>query len=298
VGDRIKRTKLHDRFGGGRQSGISPSRSTPNVFIFSDPASGEQHGYLDSWKDDGCFHYTGHGQRGDQQMTGGNRAILDAGDSGKALRVFAGTGGVIEYRGQFELDEDPPFYRSDAPETGGGPLRSVIVFRLRPLEGRPESPSGLPAIQHKTTVDNVPVEENNTEKTVVDPAREPYEAERRESALVQRFKNYMQTRRHTVKRFRITPAGEAKPIFTDAYVKDLNILVEAKGSIDRNSIRMAIGQLLDYRRFIEEAKVRCAVLLPEIPRQDLLELLAYAGVLIYFPEEQGFVLMDGHGKRI
>jgi hypothetical protein len=76
IGERIRRTDLHDRFGGGRQGGISPSARTPNVFIFSDAASGVQHGYIDSWKDDGCFHYTGEGQRGDQKMIIGNRAIL------------------------------------------------------------------------------------------------------------------------------------------------------------------------------------------------------------------------------
>lgn len=298
LGARIKRTDLHDRFGGNGQSGISPSARTPNVFIFSEAASGKQHGYVDSWKDDGCFHYTGHGQRGDQQMTQGNLAILEAAQKGRALRVFEGAGGTVEYRGQFALDPTQPFYRDDAPETGGGPIRSVIVFKLHPVDGPPKGPTGLPAITNKTKVADVPVEENNTERTIVDPAREPYEAERRESALVQRFKDYMQTHRHTVKRLQITPAGEAKPIFTDAYVKDLNILVEAKGSIDRNSIRMAIGQLLDYRRFIEEATVKCAVLLPELPRQDLLQLLAYADVLIYFPNNQGFVLMDGHGRKV
>jgi hypothetical protein len=298
IGGRIKRTDLHREFGGRRQGGISPSAQTPNVFIFSDAASGKQHGYIDSWRNDGCFHYTGEGQRGDQQMISGNRAIRDAGRDGRALRVFEGTGGIVEYRGIFGLDTVQPFYQDDAPETGGGPVRSVIVFRLRPVDGVPKVASRLPAITDKTAVANVPVEENNTERTLVDPAREPYEAERRESALVKRFKEYMQNQQHTVERFRITPAGEAKPIFTDAYVKDLKILMEAKGSIDRNSIRMATGQLLDYRRFIEEATVKCAVLLPEVPRQDLLQLLAYAGILIYFPEKQNFILMDGHGQRV
>lgn len=298
VGGRIKRTDLHRQFGGRRQGGVSPSAQSPNVFLFSDPASGKQHGYIDSWKDDGCFHYTGEGQRGDQQMVSGNRAIREASQTGRALRVFLGTGGMVEYLGQFELDEAQPFYLDDAPETGGGPVRSVIVFRLRPLDGPPREPAGLPAITDKTAVASVPVEESHTERSLVDPSREPYEAERRESALVQRFKAYMQSQRHTVERFRITPAGEAKPIFTDVYVKDLKLLVEAKGSIDRNSIRMAIGQLLDYRRFIEEAAVQCAVLVPEVPRQDLLQLLAYAGVFIYFPEKQRFVLMDGNSRRV
>ena len=41
-------------------------------------------------------------------------------------------------------------------------------------------------------------------------------------------------------------AEEAKPLFTDAFVEDLNLLVEAKGSLDRQAVHMAIGQLVDY----------------------------------------------------
>jgi hypothetical protein len=86
IGDRIKRTELHRQFGGSGQSGISPRRQSANVFIFifSEATSGEQHGYTDSWKD-GCFHYTGEGQRGDQKMTKGNLAILKAAQLGRAV---------------------------------------------------------------------------------------------------------------------------------------------------------------------------------------------------------------------
>ena len=55
-GEQIRRKQLHDVFGGGPQGGIEPSRSTPNMFLFADSASGEQHGYIDGWQDDGCFH--------------------------------------------------------------------------------------------------------------------------------------------------------------------------------------------------------------------------------------------------
>ena len=87
-GDAIKRTELHRQFGGSGQSGISPSARSPNVFFFSDRSSGEQHGYLDDWKSDGYFHYVGEGQRGDQRMSGGNRAILEAAENGRTLRGF------------------------------------------------------------------------------------------------------------------------------------------------------------------------------------------------------------------
>ena len=300
-GQRIKRTELHRQFGGSGYGGISPSRRSPNVFIFTDPASGEQHGYIDSWKDDGCFHYTGEGQRGDQEMIKGNRAIQDGAKNSRALRLFNGTGGEIEYRGMYTLDSERPCYRADAPETGGGPIRSVIVFRLRPIDTTPAEPKGLPAVDVETSVLSVPVEERNTERCMVDPTREPYTAERRESALVRKFKNFMESKGHVVERTMITPADEAKPLFTDVFVKDLRILVEAKGSTDRPAIRMAIGQLLDYSRFypgFSEGQVKCAVLLPMLPRSDLRRLLAFAGIFIYYPINDRFVLEHGDGRRV
>jgi hypothetical protein len=65
-GQRIQRKQLHALFGGSRQGGIGPSSKSPNVFLFTDPETGMQHGYVDGWQADQCFHYTGEGQRGDQ----------------------------------------------------------------------------------------------------------------------------------------------------------------------------------------------------------------------------------------
>ena len=233
-------------------------------------------------------------------MAGGNLAILEAERAGKVLRVFEGTGGDVEYQGEFSLDRARPFYTADAPETNDGPIRSVIVFRLRPVGRLPESPQGLPAVKPRTSVESVAVEEWNTERCVVDPSREPYEAERREAALVHAFKNYMESKGHVIERTKITPAEEAKPLFTDVFVKDLKILVEAKGSTDRPSIRMAIGQLLDYSRFYVgiEGPVRCAVLLPSLPRKDLLELLGFARIQVYYPEKGTFVLTSHEGWQV
>ena len=49
---------------------------------------------------------------------------------------------------------------------------------------------------------------------------------------------------------------------------------------------MALGQLLDYRRFVEAAE--CAILLPERPRQDLVALIQSAGVDLYWREGDRF----------
>ncbi len=124
-GEQIRRTVLHERFGGRRQGGIAPSAQTPNVFLFTDPASGPQHGYFDGWAPDGRFHYTGEGQRGDQQLIQGNRAVLDHRPQGRALRLFRAGRGMVTYLGEFELDEKDPFSQTDAPETGNGPIRQA-----------------------------------------------------------------------------------------------------------------------------------------------------------------------------
>ena len=129
AGERIRRVELHDRYGGTRQKGISPARSSPHVFVFYDSSSGHQHGYFDRW-DGHVLLYTGEGQEGDQSMTGGNAAILNHQKEGRSLRVFKGTGGMVQYLGEFVLD-DPKWFESSAPAAGEGPYRKVIVFRLR-----------------------------------------------------------------------------------------------------------------------------------------------------------------------
>lgn len=138
-GEMIRRVEVHDRFGGGRQGGISPSRISPNVMIFSDPDVGAQHGYHDRWDGDE-YHYVGEGQTGDQQMVRGNAAILGHREDGRALRLFWGVRGVVEYAGEFQVAQTGPWYTARARETGSERQRNVITFRLVPV-GSVDPPS-------------------------------------------------------------------------------------------------------------------------------------------------------------
>lgn len=138
AGEQFKRVAIHEKYGGRRQGGIGPSRVTSNVLLFTDPVKGHKHGYFDGWGDDGCYHYAGEGQVGDQKMTQGNLAILNHERDGRALRLFRGvSSGVCQYLGQFTLPVASPWYLTDAPETGDGPIRSVIMFRLQPIAAAP-----------------------------------------------------------------------------------------------------------------------------------------------------------------
>jgi hypothetical protein len=286
----IPRTELHRRFGGQWQGGISPSAQTPNVFIFYDPESGHQHGYYDEWRSDGCLHYTGEGQRGDQQMKAGNAAILNHKAQGRALRVFQGARGVVTYEGEFEPDDAEPFQRTDAPETGDGPLREVFVFRLRPVDLEPPEPSSkLDEVLAGPIRVDVPIEQQETEKAYVNPNREPYEAERREQKLVLALEKHLVELGHSVNRQRLLPSGEARPIITDLFDATTGTLVEAKGTVERNAIRMAIGQLYDYRRLFAPGEVQqVAALFPAEPRSDLCDLLDEQGIVVIYKTESGF----------
>jgi hypothetical protein len=293
VGDQIERKKLHSTFGGRTQGGIGPSAKTPNVFIFTDPVAGERHGYYDDWMPDGRFHYSGEGQYGDQRMLSGNASILNHQAEGRALRVFQGARGTITYRGEFVVDQENPWYSADAPETNDGPLRKVIVFRLKPVDAIPQAPTtklGRLLGTEPNQVDDLPLERNETETTFVNPNREAYEADRKEARLVKSFAEYLTSHGHPSGRQRILPPGESRPLFTDLHSKPLGLLVEAKGSVTRESVRMAIGQLADYGRFVDHA-IR-AILLPSMPREDLLALAKTQGCAVIWPVDNGFVSTD------
>ncbi|MFJ8296654.1 restriction endonuclease [Streptomyces sp. NPDC094447] len=289
VGKRLKRVEIHEVYGGRRQGGIGPSRVTDNVLVFTDPTKGHKHGYFDGWGEDGCYHYAGEGQVGDQKMTQGNLAILKHKEEGRALRLFRGiSSGVCEYLGEFVLPDENPWYLTDAPETGDGPIRSVIMFRLKPVDAAPAVGVQLPHTPPKAlVVDDVDVEQHHTERTLVDPAREPYEAERREAALVRDYVEHLRLLGHEVTRKRITPAGELKPLYTDVFDRTTNVLTEAKGSVTREAIRMALGQLLDYRRHIAPHP-SLAILVPSRPRQDLLDLCGDVEVTVVWPDADGY----------
>ena len=223
-------------------------------------------------------------------MISGNASILNHQVEGRALRVFQGARGTVTYRSEFSVDQENPWYSADAPETNDGPLRKVIVFRLNPVDTGPQEPAtklGRLLVSHPNQVDDLPLERNESETTFVNPNQEPYEADRREARLVKAFADYLTSNGHQSGRQRILPPGESRPLFTDLHAKGLGLLIEAKGSVTRENIRMAIGQLADYSRFVDHT-IR-AILLPSEPREDLLALAKTQDCAVIWPEGKGFI---------
>jgi hypothetical protein len=60
-------------------------------------------------------------------------------------------------------------------------------------------------------IGTVPVDEQHTERAFVTPDREPYEIERREAALVHKYREHLHRQGHEVGRLRVVPAGESAP---------------------------------------------------------------------------------------
>ena len=140
-------------------------------------------------------------------------------------------------------------------------------------------------------VQNVPIEALHSESHVAETPQEVYERSRREALLVQAFCDFLTTRGHRAVRKQITREPGVL-LYTDVFVEDLNLLVEAKGSVDRKEFRMAIGQLVDYRRFLKAPT--CAILLPAKPSEDLITLGHLENIHIFWQEDEENFDLQGY----
>lgn len=301
IGTVTTRAEVSARFGGATYGGIEPSATTPNVMVYSDPSVGRQHGYnFDGWGTDGAFYYTGEGQTGDQrEQSRGNQAILKHAEAGRALRVFKTlpaegntTGGKPQrYLGEFRIDANDAFRREDAIGTDKEP-RTVLVFRLLPIDAEVPAPDEpLADTPQVTTGDEfIPVESNLVHEFYV-KAKAGGAAERREARLMADLEQVLGDLGHSVGRLRLRIPHSGAKLLTDTFDATTRALYEVKASSTRNAVRAAIGQLLDYRRFVTPP-VDCTVVLPEAPADDLIELV----------HDLGFGLVahgtDGKLKRI
>jgi len=59
-GREYQRVKIHDKYGGQRQGGISTPSNYPIILLF-DTKSGSEYGYRDGFTKEGIFEWTGEG---------------------------------------------------------------------------------------------------------------------------------------------------------------------------------------------------------------------------------------------
>lgn len=75
-------------------------------------------------------------------------------------------------------------------------------------------------------------------------------------------------------------------LFIDLFVRSANLLVEAKANIDRDTIRHAVGQLYDYRRYFRRPP-RLSLLLPGRPSSSIQEFLSSRRIHCIWETETG-----------
>jgi len=225
--------------------GISPSRTTPNILVFTDPRSGERHGYFDQWATDDSFHYTGEGQRGDQTMTRGNLAILSHRADGRALRVFQGASGTVQYVGQFVLDELEPFTITTAPSTNDGPPRQVIRFHLLPID-RAVTTAERGSLGRPFRRRDEDVEITSREAIAYRDPDAAGRGLRAHNRLQNRLSDLVEAAGYTP----IDPESPIDPAFDLAWFDGPTLfVVEVKSCTQDNQtqqLRLGIGQVLDY----------------------------------------------------
>lgn len=277
VGEVVNRKALHKRYGGQEQGGISSAPGSNMVFLFADPKRAKKHGYVDGWGDDERYHYCGQGREGDQSVTSNNKVLLNHVHLGRSVYLFEVITTDVRLIGEFVVDKDLPLYFRDGLDDNKE-LRQMIVFRLKPKTGNiapltaPSTPPEfLPATEPSCTY--TPIEKHITGEFEVKASKEPRTAKRREARLVDDYVTHLEAMGHQVSRHMIFPGGEAQPLRTDVFDHTHNVLTEAKGDTTRPSVRMAVGQLLDYRRHIDPDP-RLAALFPVAPRADLRDFCA------------------------
>jgi hypothetical protein len=287
VGDVLSRGEVHTRCsnslgrGGQQRGGIATPKGTSDILLF-DTSGGDEHGYIyDGLKSDGAYHYTGEGLVGDQRFTRGNLKVKDHRSLGLKLRLFKGEGAKVKYLGEYRLDEPEPHYGGESTDDNGD-LRTVIVFRLRTVDSPPELDA--PMLDRAPKVEDIDLAGDTATTVTVNPSGESKEAELREAKLVKRYVKWLEQQGHESTGKRISLPTPGLRLTADLYDKARSELIEAKSSAARPYVRLALGQILDYSRFVSSAK-QLAVLLPTRPVDDLVELLLSHGVTCIYEDQ-------------
>lgn len=287
-GERIKRTELHRIYGGSGQGGINPSATTPNVFLFSDPPSGHQYGYIDEWAEDGTFRYAGEGQTGDQRVNRGNLAVVRHVVDRRALRLFWGSRGTVTYAGEFVLDPGLQFSTVRRPGRDGVE-RNALLFYLRPVL-EPLSP----VVEAPLGTAYRPADEEAEFAPPTLTESDAGDAYGRGSLVHRRLQNRL-AKLAEANDFAPLSPSPAGPDFDVAWLDatDTLVIVEVKSVTDSNEIRqlrMGLGQVLDYRSMLDGCKVKPVLYVERRPRDPRWERLTeLVGVVLCWP---------GHEERI
>ena len=140
----------------------------------------------------------------------------------------------------------------------------------------------------QTRAQVVEVEAQYVEQFQVAVTSQEIEATRREQSLVLSYVDHLKSLGHRTTRHRYPLYGSGPALVCDLVDETDLVPYEAKGDVRRSSVRMAIGQLLDYRRF-EPASMSLAILLPRQPAKDIIRLIGSVNASAVWRTKESFV---------
>lgn len=110
-----------------------------------------------------------------------------------------------------------------------------------------------------------------------------------EAQLVRRYRGWLDPAGGRLRGL-VIPADD-RTLRADLLDTKLHLLIEAKGATTREHVRYALGQLLDYRRYVTP-RPRLALLVPNPLSADLGELQEEIGIGTIWPAGEGFTDSD------
>ena len=96
------------------------------------------------------------------------------------------------------------------------------------------------------------------------------------------------------KNIRVTRLGFGR-LQNDIYLDEFKYLIEAKGNIERPSIRMGIGQIFDYEYELIKRNENLnfkGLLLPEKPDDSIIDLLKSVDIKTIWQEDDNFICSE------
>ncbi|MFE7583892.1 hypothetical protein ACFU5Y_20330 [Streptomyces gardneri] len=237
------------------------------------------------WRPDGLLHYLGAStvfdrpvQRRDALSHPTNARLLAAAEEGRPIHVFETGRRTARYIDEFILEDVGP---PQLIRAGNGFVYPP-VFKLRPTETVAHVPGQLAAVCDSQVVTFRAVERGDLlcNQGALDTAKL-----RPENKLVLKFCQHLNRSGHSTLSLQIRHTPDHAPMFTDIWVDSAYLLIEAKVKPDRESVRMALSQLADYTRFLEQPKR--AVLLSGRPEPDVITLAHSQQSAVIWPTKGG-----------
>lgn len=146
---------------------------------------------------------------------------------------------------------------------------------------QPTAPAAVSPVSVLVAVETATVESFQ----VAEACNSVAERKRREAMLQNCYRRHLEKQQHEVMRNQITTI-DGDVLLTDLYDVTTDTLIEAKASTDRMTLRLALGQILDYGRYL--GSPRMLVLTPECPSSEMLELFHSSGIGSVWPAGDDF----------